>query len=521
MLFLGYNNRFIAEGLLALSPVAMRLELVKGINGCTLINDSYNSDLYSLSIALDFLNQQNQHQKKTVILSDILQSGRPEKDLYREVSSLVRGKGIDRFIGVGGKLTANRQAFVAGSVFFSSTEEFLATQKRSVFRDEAILIKGSRQFEFEKIVHAFEQKVHRTVMEVDLEALVHNLNVYRSLLHKDTAIMVMVKALSYGSGSWEIANTLQFQKVDYLCVAYTDEGIHLRQAGIKLPVVVMNPELSGFDALVDHQLEPEIYSFRILEGIGEVVRRRKIDRYPVHLKLETGMHRLGFSADQVDELMICLRNHPRLVVASVFSHLAASDNPAHDDFSRAQIKQFDMLSKRIIAEFSYRITRHILNSSGIERFPEGQFDMVRLGIGLYGISENIPDRLRNVNTLKSILSQVRTISSGDSVGYNRQFVANSDMTIGTVPIGYADGFSRKLGNGNWQVSIKGKKAPVIGNICMDMCMVDLTDTGALEGDEVIIFGDDPTLKDMADKLETIPYEVLSRISERVKRVYFH
>jgi len=521
LLHLGYKSRFIEKGLLSLSPVAMRLELVKGINGCTLINDSYNSDLYSLSIALDFLNQQNQHKTKTVILSDILQSGRSDEDLYREVSALVKGKGIDHFIGIGKRLAANRQAFLPGSVFFESTEEFLAGQKRSMFRDEAILIKGSRQFRFEKIVHAYEQKVHCTVMEVDLEALVHNLNIYRSLLDKDTRIMVMVKALSYGSGSWEIANVLQFQKVDYLCVAYIDEGIHLREAGIKLPVMVMNPEMSGFEALVDYQLEPEIYSFRILHGFNELVSRRGIDHYPVHLKLETGMHRLGFSPEQMDELVSALRKAPRLVIASVFSHLAAADNPVHDLFTRDQIRQFEQLSEQLTGAFSYRIIRHMLNSSGIERFPEGQFDMVRLGIGLYGISETITHRLRNVNTLKSIISQIKTVKKGSSVGYNRQYMAGSDMTMGIIPIGYADGLSRKLGNGNWRVSIKGQAVPLIGNICMDMCMVDLTGTDAVEGDEVIIFGEDPGLKDLAEKTGTIPYEVLSRISERVKRVYIH
>ncbi len=527
MLHLGYENEIIAARMLFLSPVAMRLELKEGINNCSIINDSYNSDLGSLSIALDFLNQQKQHPKKTLILSDILQSGRTEESLYKEVSELVSRKGISRIIGIGEAISHQSEQFQTERSFYSSTADFLRHYNNSFFRDETILLKGARSFGFEDISKVLQQKAHETVMEVNLSAIVHNLNHYRKKLKPDAKIMAMVKAFSYGSGSFEIANVLQFHHVDYLAVAYADEGIELRKAGISVPIMVMNPEEQSYDSMIQFSLEPELFSFRVLGLFDEAVRRNKIllesDRkVNVHIKLDSGMHRLGFEEREINELIVRLRNNKNLRVRSVFSHLAGSDEAEHDDFTQLQINRFDTMSSAIMQHFDYPILRHILNSSGISRFAAGTFDMVRLGIGLYGIGTNEEEQalLQNVNTLKTTVSQIKHIPKGDSIGYSRKGFASQPMTIATVPIGYADGLSRKLSNGKGKMFVGGKFAPVVGNVCMDMCMIDITNITVNEGDEVIVFGEQYPITQIARDLGTIPYEVLTNVSRRVKRVYF-
>jgi alanine racemase len=519
LLWMKTDPDLIRRNLGSLAPVAMRLELLKGINGCTLINDSYNSDIASLTIALDFLNQQNQHRLKTLILSDILQSGKEEEELYSEVSSIIRKKGISRFIGIGEALSRQKDHFGRG-VFYISTDDFLDNLKPVNFSDEAILIKGSRPFSFERISLALEQKIHSTVLEINLNALINNLNVFRSGLSPGTRIMVMVKAFSYGSGSWEIANALQYQKVDYLSVAFADEGIALRDAGISLPILIMNPDISSFPQMIDHNLEPELYNFRSLTRCEEEIRKQNLVRYPVHIKLDTGMHRLGFSEQDINTLCSFLKAHDNLEIKSVFSHLAAAEDPVHDDFTRQQIKLFEIMSEKLVSQFPYRIYRHLLNSAGIERFPEAQFDMVRLGIGLYGIGVSENYNLKSVSTLKSIISQIKNVSKGESVGYNRGSIEQHDRKIGIVPIGYADGIDRRLGNGNGRFYIHNMPVPVIGNICMDMCFIDLTGIQAEEGDEVIIFGESFPVWEMAKMAGTISYEILTGISGRVKRVYY-
>ncbi|MFC2112148.1 bifunctional UDP-N-acetylmuramoyl-tripeptide:D-alanyl-D-alanine ligase/alanine racemase, partial [Bacteroidota bacterium] len=443
MLYLKLPPLVIQSRIADLTPVAMRMEMVKGINSCTLINDTYNSDLISLSIALDYLNQQNQHKGKTLILSDIMQTGKDDEELYSEVAGMLKKMSIGRFIGIGPALCSNRRLFPEASEFFATTSDFLSSLNSLDFRDEAILIKGSRIFTFEKITQRLQDKNHRTVLEIDLNAMIHNLNVYRSITN--ARIMVMVKAFSYGSGSMEIANALQYQKVDYLCVAYVDEGIILREAGIHLPILVMNPEVSGFDLMIDQNLEPEIYNFRSLFSFIQAIGKRNLDSYPVHLKLETGMNRLGFGEHELEQLFEVLQKHPCLSIRSVFSHLGASEEPAHDSYTREQIRSFERMSEKIIERFPGNIIRHILNSAGIERFPEAGFDMVRLGIGLYGISNDPTYKLQPVSSLKSIISQIKSVNKGESIGYGRNYIAGKDLIIGIVPIGYADGLRRDLG----------------------------------------------------------------------------
>ena len=524
MLLMDYNNTLIAKRMRMLQPLAMRLEMKAGINNCTLINDSYSNDIDSLSIALDFLNQQKQHRKKTVILSDILQSGRSENHLYSEVSELLNQKKIDRLIGIGKGISRQASLFKVEKEFFNTTEEFLDSYSLNAFANESILLKGARMFGFERITESLQQKTHETVLEIDLSALVHNLNYYRSKLDPGTKVMAMVKAFSYGSGSFEIANILQFHQVDYLTVAYADEGIELRKAGIKLPIMVMNPDEESFDAIIKYQLEPEIYSFRVLKMLEASLLKLSVNSPPVgiHIKIDTGMHRLGFDPVEVDELINQIKDRPHISVKSVFSHLAASDSPANDDFTRHQISLFRMISERISFEFDYPILSHIANTAAITRFPEARFDMVRLGIGLYGIAPmpEEQEKLENVSTLRSIISQIKHVQSDDTVGYNRRYKANKETTIAIVPIGYADGLSRALSNGIGHLKVRGIFAPIVGSICMDMTMIDITCINAHEGDEVIIFGKDLPITRLADEMGSIPYEILSGISQRVKRVYF-
>lgn len=519
MLLLEYPPLLIQSRIADLNPVAMRMEMVKGMNACTLINDTYNSDLISLSIALDYLMQQNQYAVKTLILSDIMQTGKENADLYTEVAGMLSKKNLDRFIGIGPELLSQRRQFPPESVFYKSTSDFLSSLHTLKFRKEAILIKGSRVFTFEKITHRLQEKNHRTILEIDLDAMIHNLNVFRSMTR--AKIMAMVKASSYGSGSSEIANALQYQRVDYLCVAYVDEGVILREAGIHLPILVMNPEVSGFDLMMDHYLEPEIYNFRSLLTFLSALEKRKQDLYPIHLKLETGMNRLGFREDELEQLFEVLQNQSMVIIRSVFSHLGASDEPALDAFTREQIRTFEHMSEKIMTRFPGDILRHILNSAGIERFPEASFEMVRLGIGLYGISADTGTRLQAVSSLKSIISQIKPVNKGESIGYGRNYIADKDLTIGVVPIGYADGLNRELGKKGVTFRVNEKEAAVLGNICMDMCMIDLSGIDVREGDEVLVFGKQKSVSELAEKLGTIPYEVLAGLSERVKRVYFH
>jgi len=526
MLYLGYDQSTIAKRMLTLVPIAMRLELKEGINNCTIINDSYNSDFNSLSIALDFLNQQKQHRNNLIILSDILQSGRNEVDLYSEVSSLLEKKKVDEIIGIGPAISRQKDKFSIRKTFFESTAKFLSGYAFGNFNNQSILLKGARVFEFEQINRRLQQKVHETVLEINLDAIVNNLNYFRSKLAPNVKIMAMVKAFSYGSGGFEVANILQFHHVDYLAVAYADEGVELRKAGINLPIMVMNAEEYAFDTMIKHQLEPEIFSFRSLSLLEKAIQQNAIPQnkpVKVHIKLDTGMNRLGFAEDEIDKLIKKLKKNQLIFVQSVFSHLVASENPAFDEFSREQINRFDVTASKIVESFDHEVLKHILNSAGISRFPEAQFSMTRLGISLYGIESAAEDhgKLFNVTRLRSVVAQTRSIKKGESVGYNRSFIANRDMQIGIVSIGYADGLMHNLGNGRISLFVNDKPAPVIGDICMDMCMIDLTDIDAKEGNDVIVFDGDHSVNRIAEAAGTIHYEILSRISRRVKRVYYH
>jgi Alr-MurF fusion protein len=524
MLHLGYSAHTIQQRVDKLHPVEMRLEIKSGINGCTIINDSYNSDLTSLSIAIDTLNTQNQHDHKRLILSDIFESGRPAPVLYARVAEMLDQKNIDGFIGIGPTLSAHCGLFGRDALFFESTESFLNEFDFGSLKNEAILLKGSRVFGFEAIARRLQQKTHQTVLEINLSALTSNLNVYRSLLKPSTRVMAMVKAFSYGSGSYEIANILQFHKVDYLAVAYADEGVSLREQGIRMPIMIMNPEESAFEQMIRYKLEPEIYSIKLLDAFMDAVNTWYPDPFPlsIHIKLDTGMHRLGFEEEDIDLLLEKLHSNRKLHVQSIFSHLASADITGHDEFTANQAEKFDRISGRMIEKLGYPVLRHLLNSPGIARFPRYQYDMVRLGIGLYGIdpTASVQTRLEQVSTLKTHISQVRNVKKGESVGYSRKAIMEKDSVIATIGIGYADGFPRGLGNKKFTVQVNGSEAPVIGNVCMDMSMIDITNIPAREGDEVLIFGQGKSIEQMAEALGTIPYEILTSVSQRVKRVYY-
>jgi alanine racemase len=517
-------NRLKAN-LANLAPVAMRLELKEGINKCTIINDSYNSDINSLTIALNFLDGLTQHKKKTLILSDIMQSEPDEKKLYRQVSKLLQSRGISRFIGIGEALERNSGYFIENlnipdCKFYRNTGNFLQHCNKANFNNEAVLLKGGRQFRFEKISRLLEFQVHQTILEIDMNALVNNLNYFKSKLNEGVKLMAMVKASSYGHGSPEIAALLQYHRVDYLAVAYADEGIDLREAGITMPVVVLNTEPDNFDIMIEYQLEPEIYSINSLTAFLKTASGMGVNNYPIHIKVDTGMHRLGFVENDLPALCNILKNRQEVKVASAFSHLAASDENEHDEFTGFQIEKFGKFCKSLETETGYPFIKHILNSSGIERFPDAQFDMVRLGIGLYGVGiEENSKYLSTVGTLSSAIVQIKQIDEGETVGYGRRGRAITPKTIATVPIGYADGLNRKLSNGKGYFMLNGKPAPIIGNICMDACMIDITGIDAKEGDRVIVMGDAPSVSEIANAICTIPYEVLTGISQRVKRVY--
>ena len=512
----------IAVRMRRLYPVEMRLELKAGIQRCTLINDFYNNDLASLRIALQFASQQARAGKLTVILSDILQSGQDKSELYAKVAAALLEKKVSRLIGIGADIPEIAEKLPPGfeTAFYPDTAAFLKNLPQHAFLDELILLKGARPFEFERIARRLEQKAHKTVLEVNLTALVHNLNVYNRLLRPGTKMLAMVKAAGYGTGSAEVAKLLEFHKVDYLGVAYADEGIELRQAGVNLPILVLNPEPSGLDAMYRHGLEPEIYSLPLLDELIYFAGREK--RLAMHLKLDTGMHRLGFEKNDIQALAEKLTAFPNLEVRSVFTHLSASDASRHDAFTHRQAAAFSDMYAPIRSALGYAPLRHIVNTGGIARFPEYHFDMVRLGIGLYGIdSSGLQDQLRVVNVLKATVSQVKSVESGETVGYNRNGPVIRPSRIATISIGYADGFLRLAGGGRYQVLVRGHLAPTIGNVCMDMTMIDVTRIPSVrEGDEVIIFGENPPVQDLANCLQTIPYEVFTNISERVKRVYW-
>ena len=508
-----------------LYPIAMRLELKQGINHCTIINDSYSNDFHSLAIALNFLEQQKQNKKHTIILSDILQSGKKAEDLYKQVADLLQSKKIQRLIAIGSDLNAqqNTFSFIKEIQFFVSVDDFLSSISRISFRDETILIKGARSFGFEQISHKLEQKIHQTLLSINLNAIVHNLKQYKLLLKPATKVMAMVKAFSYGSGSFEIASLLEYNKVDYLAVAYADEGIELRRAGIILPIMIMNAETSTFELIVNNNLEPEIFSFSILEEFTGYLKSSGINYYPVHLKIDTGMHRLGFTSDDMVALCQHLSQNNSIKIVSVFTHLVAGENKNEDEFTFRQSAIFESCCETIESCLGYKFLRHIANTAGISRHANLQMDMVRLGIGLYGIDSNkiMQRKLKNVTTLTTTVSQIKKVSKGDSVGYGRNARLQRESVIATVRIGYADGYPRKLGNGNGKMLLQNKLAAVVGNVCMDMTMLDITDHENIhEGDEVIVFGEALPLHTLAGWAETIPYEIMTGISQRVQRVYF-
>lgn len=521
MLYLGYLPEIIQERIQLLYSVEMRLKVKNGVNNTEIIDDSYSSDYQSLRIALDFLEQQKQYKKKTIILSDIFQSGLPTDDLYKRVSELIASNKIDRVIGVGEEIGTYSGNF-KNIITYKNTDELIADFKNLNFANETVLIKGARIFQFEKIASLLEEKTHETVLEINLNAISHNLNFFRSKLKPETKLMVMVKAFGYGSGGFEIAKLLEYHKVDYLGVAFADEGIALKSAGITLPIMVLNPENTSFGAIIEHHLEPEIYSIKGLRAFLKIAEQKNLQHFPIHIKLDTGMHRLGFQENDLPELIDTLRGTSYIQVKSILSHMATSDDMEHHDFAKSQIALFEKLSSRLIQELSIQPIRHILNTSGISNYPEAQYGMVRLGIGLYGISNDPSETkyLENVGTLKSIISQIRTIQAGESVGYGRRFMAEKETRIATIPIGYADGIRRSWGNQVGYVLIKNQKAPIVGSICMDMLMVDVSAIDCLEGDPVIIFGENPNVTYIADKLGTIPYEILTGISHRVKRVFY-
>lgn len=521
MLYFGYKPAIISSRMSELYPIEMRLKVKTGINNCTIIDDSYSSDFQSLKIALDFLEHQKQHKKKTIILSDIFQSGLTDDELYSQVSLLIISNKISRVIAIGSTISKFKRKFING-IIFENTSDFIEAYDTLNFENETILIKGARDFHFEQIVTLLEQKTHETVLEINLNAISHNLNFFKSKLNSATKLMVMVKAFGYGNGGFEIAKLLEHHKVDYLGVAFADEGIALKNAGITIPIMVLNPESTSFEAIIHYNLEPEIYSIKGLKSFIRIAELKKAIHYPVHIKIDTGMHRLGFQENDMISLIELLSSTENIKVKSILSHMATSDSMEHKDFSIAQIQLFDKLSSQLKSALKINPIRHILNTSGISNFPDAQFDMVRLGIGLYGISNDEDEQkyLENVGTLKSVISQIRTIQKGESVGYGRRFVADRETKVATIPIGYADGISRHLGNGIGYVMVNQRKAIIIGSVCMDMLMIDVTDIDCKEGNVVTIFGEQPTVIEIAKLLDTIPYEILTSISQRVKRIFY-
>lgn len=523
MLVLGYDLTDILNRIKHLSKIEMRLQLVNGINRCSLIDDSYSADLASLTMALDFLNQQNQHHKRCLILSDLVETGKEEGQLYAEIAQLLKEKQLNKLIGVGEQLLAHQHLFDLETYFFAKTSDLIAALPQLGLHDETILVKGARKFAFEQIVKKLSAKAHETVLEINLNALLDNLQYYRSQLKPDTKIMAMVKAFSYGSGSYEIANVLQYHKVDYLAVAYADEGLDLRKAGIELPIMVMSPEPSAFEAMLAYQLEPEIYSLELLQEFLSVLPADTID-FPIHLKIDTGMHRLGFEAQHWTVLAEQLVQDNRIKIKSIFSHLVASEDTQQDEFTLTQIRVFETAYQQICSILGYQPLRHLLNTSGITRWGAYQYDMVRLGLGLQGFDSAIPATstlLKPIATLRTSITQIKELAAYETVGYGRRGMLPKGGKLATVKIGYADGYSRAFGNGKGQMLIQNKRVHTVGSICMDMCMLDVSGLDVQVGDEVIVFNEQLRVDELAALIGTIPYELLTSISQRVKRVYFY
>ncbi len=528
LLQLGISPDSIAQRMTRLHPVNMRLELKKGINQCAVINDSYSADISSLEIALNFLDQQSPGKNKTVILSDFLHSSLPADELYGQIAEKLRRHEVNRIIGIGENISAYLMLHLPhpdgyNAAFYSSTSQFIDEFRSSQFKEEAILVKGARLFGFERIVQLLEQQVHQTVLEINLSSIAHNLKEYQKILKPSTKVMAMVKAFAYGSGGAEIAGILQYHKVDYLGVAYADEGVELRKAGIRLPVMVMNPDENAFEKITEHSLEPELYSFGLLDSFDSFLQQEGLKQYPVHIEIETGMNRLGFPVNEMNKLAEVLRSTSSYKVMSVFSHLAASEEAANDAFTLQQYALFTKAADDLQKQTGYNFIRHIANSAAAIRHPQLQLDMVRLGIGLYGVDSASSDKLdlQTVATLKSTVAQLKQIKAGESVSYNRKGLASKDSLIATIRLGYADGYPRRLGNGAGRVWIRGTTVPLIGTVCMDMFMADVTDVpGVHEGDEVIIFGNQLPVQTVAQWAGTIPYEIMTGISQRVRRVYY-
>ena len=522
---LGLKTEILEKRMAKLEPVAMRMEVVEGQQGCTLINDSYNSDINSLGIALDFMRRRpdQKDRRRTLILSDIYQSGMSPEELYHQVSEMSVERGVQKFIGIGPDLCQQADEIrVPEKFFFTTVAQFLHSEVFASLRDEVILIKGARKFGFDQLTELLAKKVHETVLEVNLDAVVKNLNYYRSLMKPETKLVCMIKADAYGAGAVEIAKTLEDHRVDYLAVAVADEGVILRKNGITSNIMIMNPEMSAFKTMFDYDLEPEVYSFRLLEALVKAAEKEGITDFPVHIKIDTGMHRLGFDPEKdMDELIDRLKHQNAVIPRSVFSHFVGSDSDDFDVFSAMQFELFDKASKKLQSAFSHKIIRHIDNSAGIEHFPERQLDMCRLGLGLYGIDPRTNKMIYNVSTLKTTILQMRKVPKGESVGYSRKTILEKDSVIAAIPIGYADGLNRHLGNRRCYCLVNGHKALYVGNICMDVAMIDVTGIPCKEGDSVEIFGDHLPVTILSDALDTIPYEVMTTISNRVKRVYFH
>ena len=521
-LYLMVSPDDISRRMSKLEPVAMRLEVKEGKNGCVIINDSYSSDYASLDIALDFMARRSddKNRKKVLILSDMLQSGQASKLLYRQLAELIHNRGVDRLIGVGEEISASSSRFELEKQFFRTTAELLESDTLQSLRNSVVLIKGARKFHFDKLTDRLELKVHETILEINLNALVDNLNYYRNRLNPGTKMVCMVKASAYGAGSTEVAKTLEDLRVDYLAVAVADEGADLRKAGVNSPIIVMNPELTAFRTMFAYKLEPEVYSFHLLEELIKAAERDGVTNFPIHIKVDTGMHRLGFAPEDISRLIERLKRQNAVIPRSVFSHLVGSDSEQFDLFTHHQIETFDAVSSQLQAAFRHKILRHICNTAGIERYPNAQFDMVRLGIGLYGIDPYTNNILNNVSNLKTTILQIRHVPAGETVGYSRKGTLKRDSFIAAIPIGYADGLNRHLGNGRGYCMVNGQPAPYVGNICMDVCMIDVTGINCREGDKVVIFGDELPVTALAEQLDTIPYEILTSVSNRVKRVYF-
>ena len=523
---MGLDDDTIEERLRALEPVAMRLEVKDGQNDCTLINDSYNSDLSSLDIALDFMNRrpEKEGRQRTLILSDILQSGVEPHSLYTQLADLIEQRGVNNLLAVGGVISAHMNCFAGLPIrcrFFANTDALLQDDILSSLEHQLILVKGARKFHFERITDRLEKKVHETILEVNLSSIVKNLNHYRSFMKPETKMVCMVKADAYGAGAVEVAKTLQDHNVDYLAVAVADEGVTLREKGITQGIMVMNPEMSSFSALFQYNLEPEIYSFRLLDALISAAEHEGITNFPVHIKLDTGMHRLGFDpASDIPQLIERLKRQTALIPRSVFSHFVGSDSDEFDEFSEKQYQTFLAAAGQLQEAFPHPILRHICNSAGIERFPERHLEMVRLGLGLYGIDSYTGRTINNVSTLRTTILQIHDVKAGESVGYSRRTILERDSRIATLPIGYADGLNRLLGNRKGYCLVGGRKADYVGNICMDVCMIDVTDIPCNEGDLATIFGDGLAPSELADRCGTIPYEVLTGIAPRVKHIYF-